>query len=514
MKEQEIDYQKHLPPLGHLIKTSDFFSPPKSFRYTFPDRTEKLVNEVKLRLLRKLEEKTGPMYAAYESPIVSPTWAPLFSYLQDKGLLKSVALDPPFNDEVKLFFTYIFTQISQGSGDGHKPQHPSFSRGVSEDYDEAMSKVVGELLERYPLLLYKERDFIRASIADLESSSHSFLNPFTVAGFSKEQEAAYPEMRFDKKSIFHWTSATSLIDGGALLVPAQLVFWSYCRHHGDATEPVLRETNTNGAGGYFTRTGAILSGLYELLQRDAFLIHWFNSSPPRLIDNATVRHERARNLLDKALRLGFDISLLDVTSDFKVPAVICAVRDLSGSGPYMVLGGGCEMDAGEAIYRACSEGLGVYHWIRKHPVDFQLPADYKPFSRDPFIGQIERLILWNNPSKSLKEGSSFMFKGKREHFDVFAKQGKTFDSREEELDFLVNKFAQRGKGYEPLYYQAKHPVLDELGYASVKAIVPELIPLYMQEHHAPAGARRIKEAMVRMGKQPSKTINPLPHPFP
>ena len=81
-------------------------------------------------------------------------------------------------------------------------------------------------------------------------------------------------------------------------------------------------------------------------------------------------------------------------------------------------------------------------------------------------------------------------------------------------DHLWVSAARFGAGYEPFAYEAKHPLLDELGYASAKVVVPKLLPLYLNEHLATAGAPRLREAMDNLGLPPAAELNPWPHPFP
>jgi hypothetical protein len=71
-----------------------------------------------------------------------------------------------------------------------------------------------------------------------------------------------------------------------------------------------------------------------------------------------------------------------------------------------------------------------------------------------------------------------------------------------------------GKGYEIFYYQARHKILDDLGYFSVQAIVPALVPLYLREVYAPLGAKRLNEVPEKLGFKPAEKWNPWPHPFP
>jgi len=71
-----------------------------------------------------------------------------------------------------------------------------------------------------------------------------------------------------------------------------------------------------------------------------------------------------------------------------------------------------------------------------------------------------------------------------------------------------------GQGYEISCYQAEHQTLKDLGYFSVKVVVPALVTLYLNEPYAVLGAKRLKEVPWKLGFKPVKKWNPWPHPFP
>lgn len=513
MSENPVDHQHCLPPLENFFRAGEYFSSKEKteFRYTFSPRADVLANKVKSKMFEAAMEETADFYAFPQKRYIDTKWEGIINYLRSQGFIRDITLDTNFNDEINLYFFDIFSPLDRSLTDGHSPQYAGYSRGVSENYNEAVSKVIGEFLERYPLLLYKNKNLVRSSISSLKKSGKKFLDPRDLSEFSEEQKKNRAELNFNERSVFSWVKGKSLVDDKEALIPAQLVFWTYCRHKEDGLEPLLREANTNGAGGNFSRDGAILSGLYECIQRDSFFIHWFSKLSPRKIDNATISDPSIKKLLQKAERLNFEVHFLDITSDIKIPAAVAIIVDNTGVGPKIALGGGCGSDPSKVLERAMTEACGLYHWIRKKPVQFGLPENYKSFITGS-IGQLERLRLWGN--SDMFSNLEFLFKGSSETYDNFILKGKSFTNEKEELEWAVKEVSKFGKGYEPFYYISSHPLLDELGYFSAKLIIPKLIPLYLNEINAPAGAKRISESIINMGLKPVEDINHWPHPFP
>jgi len=258
-------------------------------------------------------------------------------------------------------------------------------------------------------------------------------------------------------------------------------------------------------------TGAILSGLYELIQRDGFLIHWLNKLAPVKIDPATIPDESFQKLLAESARYNFKIHCLNVTSDFGIPVFAVVLEDLSGNSPKYSLGGGCYANPVKALYRAFEEAWSIYYWIRPYHKFKILDASYRPFVSP--LAQIDRLTFWANPA--VAGHYQFFLSGKMIPFSElkFAFPSE-FPSQQEELKEVVAKVERLGTGYEVYYYQAKHPLLTELGYYSVKVVVPQLFPLYLYEYNAPLGAERLKQVPPKIGFTAAEEINQWPHPFP
>lgn len=435
-------------------------------------------------------------------------WQVIIYYLFEQGLIREpkVQFESLFNDEPKIHMLRLWATSSENLTDGGGLSAGGYSRGVSQDFEEAISKVIGELLERYPLTLYRDKNLMRGSIKSFRKKQLQFLDPARVAPFSEAQKEKFPNRRFTENSIFRWVEGKSLMSGKSAYMPAQLVFWNYRR---GPEEPVIQQSNTSGAGGMFTLTEAILSGLYELIQRDAFFIHWFNKiAPPRVIKDS-IKNPDLNHLLDDLKRYHIELEILNITSDFTVPAFLAVLIDDSGKGPAISFGAGCGRNQEHAILRAVTEAIGVRHWLRGKLKDFiTLPNNYEPFT-DP-LSQEKRLLIWANIK--MKEKFEFFLRGPL--VSLTQQSSKDEESPEAELRELKDKFKSRGDDYEIFYYEASHPVLKRLGYHSVSVSVPAMLPLYLNETYAPLGSERIQEACIKLGYKPSKEINSLPHPFP
>lgn len=483
-----------------------FENPPSKYRLPLP-----LLDTARLQIRQILGSglfsRGNRLYENDSS--LSPYWRIVLEYLLFEGITSSrhLIFEHIQNDDPKLFALRLRAKRVSGMTDGSpNALNGWYCRGVSYDFNEAVSKVIGELLERYPLTIYRQDRLLDESLAEMRTSGHHFLDPKLIDRFSDRQKESFPQFQITDDKKFRWVKGISLTKKTAAFIPAQLVYWNYRFVPG---EPVLGQPITNGAGGFFMPEGAMLSGLYELIQRDTFLLFWLNQKTPESIDLDSLSDPRLRAALSDIESYHLELRLLCLKNEFGVPVFVSVLLDSGGLGPAVAVGGGCGSDTTRAILRSITEALGVRIWLRNNTGDQypRLPDSYQPFREH--LGQSARLAYWGHPAM-------------REHLEFFLRGTKvalnqTSESRlseKLELDRLLRLFAARGPLYEVFAYEAKHPVLDTLRYHSVHIVVPALIPLYLDEFYAPLGAQRLKEDRLRSGSYSDDDPNPLPHPFP
>ncbi len=512
-KEKLTDFQLWLPHLKPKpIMAADFFSElsaPASRYRSLLSRYEKLSLAFKQKIA--VLSEIGDSFSFQNSLDSIPLrWQIIINYLYGAGIIASpkIIFESIFNDEPKIHCLHLLPSSLENLTDGISDLSYS-GLGVSQDIDEALSKAVGELLERHSLTVYRNTELLRTSVSDLKNRNLHFLNPSLTATFSEAQKQKFPNRRFNDQSAFRWADGKSLMTGGRALIPAQMVFWNY---YLAPDEPHIQQSTTNGSGGMFTLEEAILSGLYELIQRDAFLVYWLNSIVPRRIRKELLQNLEFRELLRNIERYNIEVEILDITSDLGVPVFMAVLRDSNEYGPAVTVAAGCGLSPEAAAMRSVTEAIGVRYWQRRQ---MELPCPALPDSYEPFslpIGHLDRIRLWANPK--MKNKIDFFLSGPMVSIEECHSRLKIPADPNDELKKLTELFRGKGKEYEIFYYEAKHPTLKTLGYHSVSVSVPALIPLYLHETFAPLGAKRIREACRNLGYESPSTINSLPHPFP
>lgn len=415
------------------------------------------------------------------------------------------------NDAPKRYQAMLTIDTPKEFSDGKVIPRGINTHGLSDNHDIAIAKTMGEALERYFLTVYKRKNLRYACISEMIQKQEAFLNPLEYPQWNDEQLQHFPERVITVDSTLGWVKGKSLLDNKPAWLPAQMVYWNYELQHNDYIEPMIMEANTNGAGGHFTETKAILSGLRELIQRDAFLLFWLRKVAPPRIDPITVKNPESVKLLNEFRRCALRVEICNLTIDTGEMVVMVGIFDETGKGPSLTIGAGCGNDPEDVIKNALHETLACYQGMHSYSLNTKLSEKYVPFFGEN-IHQRKRMSLAANPER-IKEYSWF-FEGAIHPLSSPSKQSTEYVSSEKALDTILEFF--REKKWPVYCYTVEHPLLEKIGYKVTHIMAPRLISLFLNENNAPLQHRRLMEDFPKdaISGVTLEAINTTPHPFP
>jgi ribosomal protein S12 methylthiotransferase accessory factor len=323
----------------------------------------------------------------------------------------------------------------------------------------------------------------------------------------------------DLKSVTGLT-ATSITGGRAKFLPADCFFWG---EQVDPTQKKIHDVTTNGSGGGVTKEGAVLSGLYELIERDAFLLLWFSGVKPRIIDLAQANGPLFTHIEEAKSRYKLEVYFFDTTYDVAVPTAICFIIDPILN--FVALGGKASSSGENTLKGSYLEALATLNLVRAR--DKRVPEEMlrkiieQKTWGDPQVTKSMRVNLYNSPlgvetlrSLWLKDNQS------RISFADFARTGAVFADNTEELAALLRKqkslVAEKGDGYHAYVHYFASTLLEQFDYHVAHVFVPSLLKLHLSESLATPCSDRVFAYAHKYGKSATNEsdLNPLPHPFP
>jgi ribosomal protein S12 methylthiotransferase accessory factor len=127
----------------------------------------------------------------------------------------------------------------------------------------------------------------------------------------------------------HWTWGYSLRDGRPLLVPEQLSYYLDRR----PDHPNFVQECSSGCASGSSLEEAVLHGLLELIERDAFVLTWYAGRAPQELDLATCPDPQIQFIRGRLALEGYEARLFDLRVDLPVPALLAvSVRPDHGPG--------------------------------------------------------------------------------------------------------------------------------------------------------------------------------------
>ena len=218
--------------------------------------------------------------------------------------------------------------------------------------EEAQRGAIGEALERYCASIYdSSRLHFGPATADTPC-----IEPSEFVLYSKRQYAAqtFPFRPYETGRALHWCLA-SYLDGKPVRVPASETYLAFPAYAIGENFSLL---TTTGLAAGETLDEAILHGLYECIERDAFVLHWMNRLTPTevMLDGLPVC-EYVRGVFRRS---GIDLRVFLLGTDIPVPAAMAVTVDCSGRIPAAAVGLGCHLSGSRAVERAVLEVCQVY----------------------------------------------------------------------------------------------------------------------------------------------------------
>lgn len=258
--------------------------------------------------------------------------------------------------------TYNLPHIFQRRGEGLDGLVQTLSHNASggkgrTDVDAKVSGIC-EAVERYSGVFRGDEIMERAKFADIADRA---LEPLSLMQISDSQYADRDSInaRFDRRQLIparldpeteiSWTPAWSLRDRRHVWAPTAYLYYGF-----PGLDRRFLYADSNGCASGNTIEEAILQGFFEVAERDAVAIWWYNRLRRPAVDLASFRDPFVDSVRARYRELGREIWAIDLTNDLGIPVFAALSRAVEGAED-IIFGFGAHLDAGLALSRAVSE---------------------------------------------------------------------------------------------------------------------------------------------------------------
>ncbi|MDB5072614.1 MAG: Ribosomal protein methylthiotransferase accessory factor [Candidatus Eremiobacteraeota bacterium] len=414
------------------------------------------------------------------------------------GELREVGIAPGDPDFVHFFARAADTASLSG--------HANFSTGggASADRPAAAMKAIGEAVERYCAALYDVADFPLTSARDADIACVSPA-AFALHGSEQYDSPGFPWVRFDDDTVVRWTQTVDVITGRPAWVPAAFVWLPYTYERGSEDTPIGQPIST-GLAAHRSYERAAVSGLCEVIERDAFTIAWLSRAAlPQL--RVETLSDANYDLVERLEATGDHVVLLDATLDTGVPAIIAVLQSEAPDRPAYVVAAAADADPEVAVRKALEELPHTRRYSQR------IKDELDPIADDGVFDHVTTQIDHLNFAAGHEHRPYFTF--------LFAsKQRRSFDELNNlstgvpatELALLASRV--ESVGHRVLVADLTSEDVAACGMRVTRTVIPGFHPLFMGHRIRPLGGTRLYEVPKRLGLDVQPGANPAPHPFP
>lgn len=370
-----------------------------------------------------------------------------------------------------------------------------YASGFSFDQELAVIRMLGEGIERYSLdYFYPTVEKVAAPL-DLK---RDFIHPAQFSPFSAKQlkKDSFRYFRINDTSQLQWSRFTSFTSGKSLLLPSQLncIHFKYLHN-----EPLILRMTSSGVAAGISLEDALYRAILELVEHDSFMIHYLNRLASPKVRLETIDDARVQKLLQVYRRYRLELHVLNITTDLGIPSFVALTIDRTGIGPAVGVGLKARFSEIEAITSAIEESLLTSTWVRQ---------EYPTVKEKITIKTIPHRAYYWYPTELLKY-LDFWLDSKAVH------RVSSDEPRDQSLQRLASIFQTHHM--DVLFQEITHEKMKRYGFSVVRALVPEMQPIYFDERFPYLGKRRLYSVPVVTGYLSEETseakLNKVPHPL-
>ncbi|MET7606045.1 TOMM precursor leader peptide-binding protein [Streptomyces avermitilis] len=389
--------------------------------------------------------------------------------------------------------------------------------GRTSNYRTSRLTAVLEALERFGG--EQPRGRRTTVVANRRELGGSALDPRSLGLYPDERHdlPGFPYVRYHEDLVMPWVWGYSFARAEPVLVPERYAY--YAAHSHEDPRFVYEISNGCAMGGCLEE--AILCGLLEVAERDAFLMTWYGRMAIPRVDPGSAKDRSIPMLIEHLRqRTGYEIQLYSATLEQGVPCFWAVGLDTANDPgrPRVLCAGGSALLPEKAVINVLHEMAHLLEHAKLYDGAEQDRA--ARMVRDPSLVKVmgDHSVLYSHADAF--DRFNFLL-GEREarSFDSFEEQWRwpAHTDLRADLDEMLSRYLDRGM--DVVVVDQTTPEHRAGGFACVKVIVPGALPMTFGHHNRRVdGLPRLLNIPYELGYRERvltpEDINPDPHPFP
>jgi ribosomal protein S12 methylthiotransferase accessory factor len=287
-----------------------------------------------------------------------------------------------------------------------------------------------------------------------------------------------------------------------------MVFMPYHFYQDTGEAPIVQPIST-GLACHMGHARAAVSGICEVIERDAFTITWqAGLGRPQL--RVETLSDQNYDLVERFERTGSTVTLLDITTDVGVPTILSVLQNATEHCAAFVVAASADLDPEEAVRKSLEELAHTRRYSQQ--VKTRLPRLPQQDRLAKVVDQIDHLNFWCDHANA-PLGEFLLCSAVRIDFDDIP--NLTTGDASRDLTVVVDKIG--AVGHCVVLCDLTTPDVADLGFNVIRAVVPGFHPLFMGFGIRALGGQRLREVPRKLGGPNMLTDVGdcgLPHPYP
>ncbi len=335
----------------------------------------------------------------------------------------------------------IYTAIRPTAQDGAVSIYGG--KGITRDHAKASAMMEG--FERYSAEKQADDETVIATLDEIAKKGN-YINPKSLNLGQDLEKKDLTDFNLE------WNLAHDIISDEDYYVPSNAVYHPYSP---DDSINGLFKSNTNGLASGNVLDEAILHGMFEVIERDAWSIFELTHKNYAQINLDSIESDIVNDTIDKFESQGIKIKLMDFTADINIPTIAASADDtVSKDAGLLTLGMGTHLDPEVAILRALTEVAQSRATQINGAREDTVRAD---FAREAGYERMKRI-------------NKYYFRQEDEQRDLSDIENKATTSITEDIEIVKDELISNDIG-KILYTDLTRPELD---ISVVRVIIPEM----------------------------------------
>ncbi|MBF1404515.1 YcaO-like family protein [Prevotella histicola] len=413
------------------------------------------------------------------------------------GILSHIGNVAEFNSDPKIKAVSAYnceTQLLNGEFYAGK------SGGCGFDLKKALLSAIGEGVERYCSTFYNLSSMVETSYADLIARGYEAIKPsaFSLFHESQYQRDTFPFKRFTNDTILYWDSVYDVFGQKTVLCPSTFIYMPFSKGKVRISEQI-----STGFAAHTNYYDAFLNGIYEVIERDAFMISWMGQLgiPKIKIEG------KLKEFVESIVPSHMNVHLFDMTTDIKVPSVVGILEGVHDYGQFVAFSAATRMTYTAAINKTVLELCQSIPYYR-----YLLEDNKKKMDNLSELKSFEDHSIYYTRYPE-KQGIFKKWLERPQTKDIAYDEEPELDAKSK-IKAILRIF--RKNNIDVYCKDITTEDVAEENFKVVRVICPQLIPLNGAYGGYYLGGKRLYEVPEKMGfkKLKFEDLTTMPHPFP